>query len=158
MEDRMLIKLMAVCVLLFSSACFAQNKPIEAAARTQIDAGNQAWIDGMKQGRVALIVATYAPGAVDCSAIGACIQGISAIEEHMKAEMADLGKAESASVTSIGSVQQGRFVYEWGQAEAAFPNGRKVVDRYLTAWQAQPDGTWKVFRNLVIPNAKRNHP
>jgi len=39
--------------------CLAQNKPIESTARRQIDAGNQAWIDGMKQGKVALISAVY---------------------------------------------------------------------------------------------------
>jgi len=143
---------MLVFFLLLSSTCFAQSKPIEATARRQIDAGNQAWIDGMKQGRAGLIAVTYTPDAVDCSAAGDCLRGRSAIEEHMKEEMAKLGKADSAYVTSIGSVQQGRFVYEWGQAEASFPGGRKIADHYLTAWQAQPDGSWKIFRNLVIPN------
>jgi len=46
-------------LLILSSACLAQSKAIESTARRQIDAGNQAWIDGMKQGRVALISATY---------------------------------------------------------------------------------------------------
>ena len=139
-------------LLLLSSTCLAQSKPIESTARRQIDAGNQAWIDGMKQGKVALISATYTLDAVDCSAEGDCIRGRAAIEEHIKDEMAKLGKAASASVTSIGSVQQASFVYEWGQAEAMFPNGSRVVDRYLTAWHQEPDGTWKIFRNLVIPN------
>ena len=143
--------LMVMFLLFCSSTCLAQNKPIESAARRQIDAGNQAWIDGMKQGTVGLITATYASNAVDCNPEGDCFRGRAAIEEHMKEEMAKLGKAESASVTSSGSVQQGRFVYEWGQAEASFPNGKKVVDRYLTAWREEPDRTWKIFRNLVIP-------
>ena len=145
-------KLMVALSLLYCSVCFAQNEPIASAARDQIDAGNQAWIDGMKQGNVGLIMATYTPDAVDCSPEGDCARGSSAIERHMRHEMAKLGKAESASVTSIGSVQQGRFVYEWGLAEASFPDGRKVVDRYLTTWREQPDRTWKIFRNLVIPN------
>jgi len=144
--------LMVLFLLLCSSACLAQSKPIESAARRQIDAGNQAWIDGMKQGNVELITATYTSDAVDCSPEGECVRGRTAIEEHMKEQMAKLGKAESASVTSSGSVQQGRFVYEWGQAEASFPNGKKVVDQYLTAWREEPDGAWKIFRNLVIPN------
>ena len=55
-------------------------------------------------------------------------------------------------VVSIGSVQQGLYVYEWGEAKAHFPNGKNIQDRYLTVWQEQPDGTWKIFRNLVIPN------
>jgi hypothetical protein len=66
--------------------------------------------------------------------------------------MTKLGKADTASVSSIGSVEQGLFVYEWGQAEAHFPGGTRIVARYLTAWQEQPDGTWKIFRNLVIPD------
>jgi ketosteroid isomerase-like protein len=152
MRDKRIGNLMVVFFLLLSSTCFAQNKSIGSDARQQIDAGNQAWIDGMKQGRVALIAATYTPDAVDCSPAGDCTRGRTAIEEHMQEEMSKLGKANSASVTSMGSIQQGRFVYEWGQAEAHFPHGRKIVDRYLTAWQEQPDGTWKIFRNLVIPN------
>ncbi len=152
MRNKRMGRSMVMFFLLFSSTCFAQDKSIDSAARRQIDAGNQAWIDGMKQGRIALIAATYASDAVDCSPEGNCIRGRSAIEEHMKEQMAKLGNADSAFVTSIGSVQQGRFIYEWGQAEARFPDGRKIVDRYLTAWHEQPDGAWKIFRNLVIPN------
>jgi uncharacterized protein (TIGR02246 family) len=144
--------LMVVFALLLSPASLAQDKSIGAAARQQIDAGNQAWIDGMKQGNVELISATYTPDAVDCGPKGDCLRGRSAIEEHMKQELARSGKADAAHVTSVGSVRQEHFVYEWGQAEALFPNGKKVVDRYLTVWQEQPDGTWKIFRNLVIPN------
>lgn len=146
------MRALIVVFLLNCSACFAQTGAIESAARGQIDAGNQAWIDGTKQGNVGLIVATYTPDAVDCSAEGECIRGRAAIEEHMKEQMAKRGKAESASVSSISSVQQGRFVYEWGQAEARFPGGRKVVDRYLTVWREESDGSWKIFRNLVIPD------
>jgi ketosteroid isomerase-like protein len=152
MRDRGVVTLMVMSGLLYSAMCFAQNQPIEAGARKQIDRGNQAWVDGMKQGSVGLIAATYAPDAVDCSPEGECIRGRAAIEGHMKEEIAKLGKADSASVTSIGSVQQGRFIYEWGQAEAHFPSGKTITDRYLTAWQEQLDGNWKIFRNLVIPS------
>jgi ketosteroid isomerase-like protein len=152
MRDQRIGKLMLTALLLSSWTCFGQSTPIEPAARRQIDAGNQAWIDGMKQGMVDLIVATYTADAVDCGPAGDCIRGQSAIKLHIQQEMAKLGKASTASVTSMGSVQQGRFVYEWGQAEAAFPSGKKIVDRYLTAWQEQPGGSWKIFRNLVIPD------
>ena len=152
MGDGRVEKLTVMFLLLYSSACLAQSKPIDPGALTQIEAGNQAWIDGMKQGSVGLIAATYATDAVDCNPDGDCIRGRIAIEEHIKQQLATLGKADAAYVTSAGSVQQGRFIYEWGQAEAHFPTGRKIVDRYLTAWQEQPDGTWKIFRNLVIPD------
>ena len=141
-----------IVLLLCSAACLAQGKPVESVARRQIDRGNQAWIDGMKQGNVGLIAATYTPEAVDCSAEGDCIRGRPAIEKHIKEELAKSGKADSASVISVGSVQQGRCVYEWGEARAHFPNGESIMDKYLTVWQRQPDGSWKIFRNLVIPN------
>jgi hypothetical protein len=64
----------------------------------------------MKQGSVGLIAATDAPDAVDCHSEGTCTRGRATIEEHMKEEMTKLGNAEVASVTSIGSVEQGRFI------------------------------------------------
>jgi ketosteroid isomerase-like protein len=40
-----------------------------------------------------------------------------------------------------------------GAAKAHFPNGKSIPHNYLIVWQRQADGTWKVFRNLVIPNS-----
>jgi uncharacterized protein (TIGR02246 family) len=145
-------KLKVIFLLFCCSTCLAQSTPIGSAARRQIDAGNQAWIDGMKQGNAELIAATYTPDAVDCNPEGDCIRGRAAIDEHIKEEMTKLGKADMASVTSVGSVEQGPFIYEWGQATAHFPGGKRILARYLTAWQEQPDNTWRIFRNLVIPN------
>lgn len=144
--------LMVMVLSLCWAACRAQDQPIDSDARRQIDAGNQQWVDAMKQGNVALLVPGNAEGAVDCSPAGECIRGLVALEKHMKEEMAKSGKADSASVNSVGSVQQGRYVYEWGEAKAHFPNGANIMDRYLTVWQKQTDGSWKLFRNLVIPN------
>ena len=152
MRDKGLSVLTAILVALASSACFGQSEQAGPGAQKQIRAGNQAWVEGMKQGRVDLIMATYAADAVDCNAEGNCIRGRAALTEHMREHMAKFGKAVSASVVSDGAVQQGQFLYEWGQAEASFRNGTKVRGRYLTAWHKEPDGTWKIFRNLVLPD------
>ena len=140
-----------IAILLFSAALVAQSGPISVAAKAGVDAGNQAWIDGMKTGNVAQIIATYADDAVDCGPTGECIRGRAQIEQHMR-DGAKRGRAISASVSSWGSTQQGNFVYEWGKAEATFANGQKLAEPYLTVWQKQKDGTWKIFRNVVIPN------
>jgi ketosteroid isomerase-like protein len=145
-------KLIVMFLTLCCSTCMAQSKPIDSDARRQIDAGNQQWVDAMKQGNVALLVPGNTEDAVDCSPEGDCIRGRSALEAHMTEEMTKRGKADSASVISVGSVQRGRYVYEWGEATAHFPNGKRIMDQYLTVWQKQPDGGWKLFRNLVIPN------
>ncbi|MGA7157196.1 MAG: DUF4440 domain-containing protein [Acidobacteriaceae bacterium] len=152
MKNEVTGMLMVMALVLCGSTCRAQSKAIDADARRQIDAGNQQWIDAMKQGNVGFVIATYARDAVDCSAAGECVRGRLALGKHMKEAEATLGKADSASVVSEGSVQQGRLVYEWGEARAHFANGKNVMDRYLTVWQKQPDGSWKIFRNLVMPN------
>jgi hypothetical protein len=48
----------------------AQTGAIDPVARKDIDAGNQAWVTGMKEGRAAPIAATYAGNALDCAASG----------------------------------------------------------------------------------------
>ena len=61
-------KLMFLIALgaLFPVAMIAQSGTVAALARAGIDAGNQAWIDGVKTGNIALITATYTEDAVDC--------------------------------------------------------------------------------------------
>ena len=140
-----------LAAFLLSLTALAQTTPTSPSARAGIDAGNQAWIDGVKASDVARIIATYAEQSVDCGPTGACIAGRSAIEQHMKSEFAKLGRATSASVASWGSTQSGDFVYEWGQAQATFANSSRITDKYVTVWQRQPNGSWKIFRNLVIP-------
>ena len=105
-------KLMVIFLALYCTTCLAQTKLIDSDARQQIDAGNQQWVDAMKQGNAAMLVPENTEDAVDCSPGRECIRGRSAIGEHMKEEISKLGKADSASVVSVGSVQQGRYVYE----------------------------------------------
>lgn len=137
---------------LFSVAMISMAQSSDVSARASVDAGNQAWIDGVKTEDVKDIIATYAEDAVDCGSAGECVRGRLQIERQMTTQLASLGRARSAAVKTWGSTEQGNFIYEWGQAEATFDSGKKLVEKYLTAWQMQPDGTWKIFRNMVIPD------
>ena len=136
---------------IFFASMLAHCQLADSSSRNAINAGNQAWIDGVKAGDVKRIAATYAEDAVDCQTTGECIRGRAQIEQQMTTQLASLGRARSAAVKTSGSTEQGSFVYEWGQAEATFEGGKKLVERYLTAWHKEPDGTWKIFRNMVIP-------
>ena len=60
-------------LLLCCATGLAQSKPIDPDARQQIDAGNQQWIDAMKQGNVSLLVPGNTVDTVDCSPQGNCI-------------------------------------------------------------------------------------
>ncbi len=135
---------------LLSAGVLARSGARGVTARAGIDAGNQAWIEGMKTGNVGLITATYAEGGIDCGPTGECFRGRAEIAAHIQALIARRGRAREASVKTWGSSEHGNFVYEWGQAEATFDGG-KLVDKYLTVWQRQADGRWKIFRNMVIP-------
>jgi ketosteroid isomerase-like protein len=137
---------------LFSVAMLSMAQTSDVSARASVDAGSQAWIDGVKTEDVKHIIATYAEDAVDCGSTGEFVRGRLQIERQMTTQLASLGRARSAAVKTWGSTEQGNFIYEWGQAEATFDSGKKLVEKYLTAWQKQPDGTWKIFRNMVIPD------
>jgi ketosteroid isomerase-like protein len=151
MRRKILVSVMVASSLL-SAAAFGQGGAATISARAGIDAGNQAWIDGVKSGDVALIIATYAEDAVDCDPTGDCIRGRLQIEQHMKAQLRSRGRARLAKVKTWGSSEQGNFAYEWGQAEATFDGAKGLTDKYLTVWHRQTDGSWKIFRNMVIPN------
>lgn len=140
----------ALAVMMMGGSAFAQQKASDAALR-YIHEGNQAWVNGMKSGDAAKIAMTYAADALDCGATGECVKGRAAIERAMQQRVAKIGRADSASVMSLGSVQRGNFVYEWGSATAAFANGKKIEGSYLTVWQKQKDGSWKIFRNMALP-------
>ena len=146
MRMRSLILLWAL-----SPTCLSQNAAIDATARKSIEAGNQAWVDGMKSGRVGPVADTFTEDAVDCGATGECARGRAPILKEMEARIAKYGRANAASVHSAGSVQQGELVYEWGRSEASFSNGSRIGGRYLTVWRRQSDGTWKIFRNMPMP-------
>jgi ketosteroid isomerase-like protein len=146
-----LISVIAVSSLL-SAVGMAQSGTLPGSVRAAINAGNQAWMDGVKAGNIPLIIATYAEDAVDCGPTGKCTKGRLLIEQHMKTQLASHGRARSASVKTWGASQHGNFVYEWGQAGATFNSGTNLVDKYLTVWQLQADGSWKIFRNMVIPD------
>jgi ketosteroid isomerase-like protein len=141
----------ALLMMILPTGSRAQTGTIEAAARAGIDAGNRAWIDGMKRGDARLIAATYAEDALDCGPTGECTQGRAAIERRLGDRCRKLGRAVSASVTSKGAVQQGDFVYEWGEAEASFAAGNRIAGRFLTVWRKETAGGWKIFRNMKIP-------
>jgi ketosteroid isomerase-like protein len=140
-----------VAFLFPRASCFAQANGIESAARDSIRAGNLAWVNGVKNGDMTQIAATYSDDALDCGQNGECEKGRSAIEKHLRERFEKAGRASDASVASAGSVQAGDSVYEWGSARAVFANGYKIEGRYLTVWQRQKDGSFKIFRNLAIP-------
>jgi ketosteroid isomerase-like protein len=141
-----LLPVLLCAVLTVGRAQDSAGSSAEAIAR-----GNQAWILGMRSGDASIIAATYAQNALDCGTNGDCERGRAAILLKLQKRLARLGHASSATVTSQGSTSQGKFIYEWGVAGAKLEDGSQIGGRYLTVWQMQEDGSWKIFRNMAIP-------
>lgn len=121
-----------------------------ATLTKSIASGNQAWIDAMKAHDAARIAATYDADAVNCSPSGECAHGRAEIEKQMAERFAKLGPVTDAWVKSAHTARDGALAYEWGRA--GFRSGGKdYAARYLTTWRKQNDGSWKIFRNLVLP-------
>lgn len=137
--------------LALNSATIYADDLAPSSVSHAINQGNQSWILGMKTSDALVIAETYTEGALNCGPAGDCERGRDAIFASLKRRLARLGRAVSANVTSLGSSSQGGFVYEWGIATAEFASGRQIEGRYLTVWQKQEDGTWKIFRNLSMP-------
>jgi ketosteroid isomerase-like protein len=132
----------ATILMLFSSSLSLAQGIATGTARKWIAAGNQAWVDGMKRGSADPIAQIYTEDAVDCSSTGECLRGRDAILKHYRERIAKTGRAQSASVQTLGSTEHGRFVYEWGHSQASYSVRDTAGGNYLTVWERQSDGSW----------------
>jgi uncharacterized protein (TIGR02246 family) len=115
---------------------------------------NAEFIAAMKTGDAVVIAAPYTDRAVFVAIDGACTQGRSEIEKMYQARFDRSGPASSTKINSKGLVIDGDLAYESGYAEiGSVKQGKLSIDggRFLTVWQRQTDGEWKVLRNIVLP-------
>jgi len=64
------------------------------------------------------------------------------------------GLARSTKITSKKLVVDGDLAYESGYGEIGLLKDGKLSTnggRFLTVWQRQADGDWKILRNIVLP-------
>ncbi len=129
----------------------AQNgSRLPARLRADVDAGNREWIAGFQAGDAALMARSYAPDGLFCGPTGECIKGAAAIAAHYEDALHRFGRAASASVRSAALRVDGDLAFESGRAEARFADGRTLQGRFSTVWKRQPDGHWKILRNLSL--------
>ena len=108
----------------------------------------------MKTGDAAVIAAPYADQAVFIGVDGACVQGRNEIEKLYRTRFERAGFASSTKIVAKELVRDGDLAYESGYAEVGLVReGKETVrgGRYLTVWQRQADGGWKILRNIVLP-------
>ncbi len=138
---------------LFFSACACVAADLPANLREDIDAGNQAWVDGLKAGDANRIASSYSQDSVNCNAVGDCDKGLMAVTAQYKEVIARFGRATSGFVRSETLHVDHDLAYESGYAEAHFLNAAVLEGRFSTVWKRQGDGHWKIFRNISLPPA-----
>ena len=108
----------------------------------------------MKTGDAAAIAAPYTDDAVFVGIDGACTRGRAEIEKMYRARFERSGLAKSTRINSRRVVVDGNLAYESGSGEIGrLREGKLSTDsaRFLTVWQRQGDGQWKILRNVVLP-------
>ena len=119
-----------------------------------IEKANSEFIIAMKTGDAATIAAPYTENASFITIDGACIQGRTEIEKMYRDRFARFGLAHSTKITSKKLVVDNDLAYESGYGEIGFlKDGKLSINggRFLTVWQRQANGDWKILRNVVLP-------
>ena len=119
-----------------------------------IEKANSEFIVAMKTGDAATIAMPYTENASFITIDGGCIQGRTEIEKLYRDRFARSGPAHSTKINSKKLVVDGDLAYESGYGEIGLLKEGKVSvngGRFLTVWQRQANGDWKILRNVVLP-------
>lgn len=130
---------------------------ILATARPEIDAANAAWLPGLEKRDADAIVAAYADSGLFVGSDGAVTRGRAAIARMYAASFPRLRPIRTGAVEQEGlSVLGPTRIAEWGRAWIEFAPEhegdapRRGGGSYLTVWDRQPDGHWRITRNLAF--------
>jgi uncharacterized protein (TIGR02246 family) len=108
----------------------------------------------MTKGDTASIAAPYTSDAVFVGPDGTATKGRAQIEQLYRDRFAKSGPAVESRIESEEIMLGGDLAYERGSGVFTHRENAKPVigrARFLTIWQRQPDGDWKILRNVVLP-------
>jgi uncharacterized protein (TIGR02246 family) len=119
-----------------------------------IEKANSEFEVAIKSGDTATIAAPYMEDGVFIGFDGTCTKGRTEIEKMYRARFDRVGFASAAKIDSKNLVVDGDLAYESGYGEISYVKEGKTSTsggRFLTVWQRQADGEWKILRNVVLP-------
>jgi ketosteroid isomerase-like protein len=128
---------------------------ILATARAEIDSANAAWLPGLRHRDAQSIVAAYADSGLFIAGNGTVTRGRTAIASLYSAQFPRMREILAGGVVQDGlTAVSPTLIYEWGHAwvelAPAIAGGPPVRSggSYLTVWQREKDGHWRIARNL----------
>ena len=141
-------------VLVFAAAASAASRSGDPKLDLAIEKANSEFEVAIKSGATATIGAPYMEDGVFLGFDGTCTRGRAEIENMYRARFERVGFASSAKIISKELVVDGDLAYESGYGEISYVKEGKTSTsggRFLTIWQRQTDGNWKILRNVVLP-------
>ena len=153
-----------VSTLWISPAALAQpasQRPdtaaVLASARPEIDAANAAWLPGLKQHDARAIAAAYADSGLFIGPDRTVVRGREAVMGMYVARFPRLRPIRSGGIVQDGLTVLGPTrIVEWGhgwlEMEPERSGGPPVRSggTYLTVWEREADGHWRIVRNLAF--------
>ena len=127
------------------------------SARPEIDAANAAWLPGLRQHDAKAIAAPYADSGLFIAGDGTVTRGREAVARMYEARFPKLRPIRAGGIVQDGvAVLAPTRILEWGhgwlemeperQGAPPAPSGGS----YVTVWERQADGHWRIVRNLAI--------
>lgn len=126
---------------------------IIASAKDTIEAANTGWLPAMERGDASAVASDYADDGVLLTSNGTAIRGRAAIAARYRAELSEMGRIVGGGLVQEGVTVSAGMIYEWGHGWLAFQkSGKRKVSSgpYFTVWRRDPDGRWRILRNLVL--------
>jgi uncharacterized protein (TIGR02246 family) len=130
---------------------------ILASARPEIDAANAAWFPAMQRHDAAAIAAAYADSGLFIAGNGTVTRGRDAVARMYAERFTRLQPITGGGVTQDGLTVLGlERIAEWGHGRLEMAAERQGAPparsdgTYLTVWQREADGHWRITRNMAF--------
>jgi uncharacterized protein (TIGR02246 family) len=130
---------------------------ILASARSEIDAANAAWLPAFQGRDAGALASAYADSGLFIAGDGTVTRGRAAIVRMYEARFLRLRSIRAGAVVQDGLTVLGPTrIAEWGHGwlelapeRDGAPPGRSL-GTYVTVWQREADGHWRIVRNLAF--------
>lgn len=125
------------------------------AARQAIDSVMRRFTDAMARGDAKTAGSMYTSDAIAAFPGAPLLTGADSISKAFEGDFAAMS-IQNPNLRTDGLVTAGNLAVENGtwswvaQPKQAGSKGDPQSGHYLTVWQHQPDGTWKIFRDYVV--------
>ena len=130
---------------------------ILASARPEIEAANAAWLPGLRQHDAKSIAAPYADSGLFIAGDGTVTRGRDGVARMYEARFPRLRPIRAGGIVQDGlTVLASTRIAEWGhgwldmEPERAGAPPVRSGGNYLTVWERQADGHWRIVRNLAF--------